>query len=560
MDNSNDECYRVMIDKTDFSDINASFTKLEYLNNSLKWSNPPIQKLRNPNIHYRCPKCFNFPIIQFLNNQESIYYTCACYEKKFINIKDLFIKDNHYLTFLEDDESEILENKKTDKNLGFKCTKHQSIKYNKFNYFCIICKENLCRECCQNHLKNCHDIIVLDFQKFEMYEKIDEITKILYSEEKEKIESNDINISNIIKEDEEKNNQNIEIFVVSNERKNIINKKELEKIHEDFIEIIKIIINDFIDHPNYYHFVNIENIYRILMNNNNSEKDNPKTKRKESELKCTEAELIFIYTEKDIIINCSVSEKMKDAYDRYLSKINLDISELTFIYDGDEINENLTIGEIVKEKDRDKEKNRYIMEIKVLSRNKEKNIKNIIYPECNDSIFIQFEDYKINCYGCKKKHEINNLLFKEFEETQNINLSKIKCDNCIYANKANTENNIFYKCLTCDKNLCPECESEHNEKHLIIFYDKINYFCPKHNNPYLKYCNECEKNICKKCEKEHINHKLIDFNEIIKEKDNLFKEMNDFYNNIDMFRSNIKIIEEKLYYVVDIFQRCYQKI
>ena len=103
-DNSNDECYRVMIDKTDFSDINASFTKLEYLNNSLKWSNPPIQKLRNPNIHYRCPKCFNFPIIQFLNNKESIYYTCACYEKKFINIKDLFIKDNHYLTFLEDDE------------------------------------------------------------------------------------------------------------------------------------------------------------------------------------------------------------------------------------------------------------------------------------------------------------------------------------------------------------------------------------------------------------------------------------------------------------------------
>ena len=247
----------------------------------MKWSNPPIQKLRNPNIHYRCPKCFNFPIIQFLNNKESIYYTCACYEKKFINIKDLFIKDNHYLTFLEDDESEILENKKTDKNLGFKCTKHQSIKYNKFNYFCIICKENLCRECCQNHLKNCHDIIVLDFQKFEMYEKIDEITKILYSEEKEKIESNDINISNIIKDDEEKNNQNIEIFVVSNERKNIINKKELEKIHEDFIEIIKIIINDFIDYPNYYHFVNIENIYRILMNNNNSEKDNSKTKRKE---------------------------------------------------------------------------------------------------------------------------------------------------------------------------------------------------------------------------------------------------------------------------------------
>ena len=188
--------------------------------------------------------------------------------------------------------------------------------------------------------------------------------------------------------------------MVSNKRKNIINKKELEKIHEDFIEIIKIIINDFIDYPNYYHFVNIENIYRILMNNNNSEKDNSKTKRKESELKSTEADLIFIYCGKDIKINCSVSEKMKDAYDRYLSTINLDIDGLTFIYDGDEINKNLTIDQIVKEKDKDKEKNRYIMKIQVFGGNK---IKNIICPECKDSIFIQFEDYKINCYGCKKK-------------------------------------------------------------------------------------------------------------------------------------------------------------
>ena len=38
MDNSNNECYRVMIDRSDFSDIDASFSKLEYLDITLKWN------------------------------------------------------------------------------------------------------------------------------------------------------------------------------------------------------------------------------------------------------------------------------------------------------------------------------------------------------------------------------------------------------------------------------------------------------------------------------------------------------------------------------------------
>ena len=61
------------------------------------------------------PKSYNFPLIQFLNNQESIYYTCACYDKKFLNIKKLFIKENKYMTFLEDDESKILKEGKEKK-------------------------------------------------------------------------------------------------------------------------------------------------------------------------------------------------------------------------------------------------------------------------------------------------------------------------------------------------------------------------------------------------------------------------------------------------------------
>ena len=184
-------------------------------------------------------------------------------------------------------------------------------------------------------------------------------------------------------------------------------------------------------------------------------------------------------------IYCSVSEKMKDIYDRFLSQVNLDIKKLIFMYDGIEINENLTIEQIVKEKDKNKDENIYIMKIRVLLSNETKDkIKNIICPECKDSILIQFKDYKINLYGCKKLHKINNLLFKEFEKTQNIDLSIIKCKKCTFFNKAMTEENKFYRCLTCNINLCPNCKNKHENDHLIISHDKINYVCYKHNNPY----------------------------------------------------------------------------
>jgi len=48
------------------------------LDNKFTSKIPPIPKLRDPNIHYRCPKCFNFPYIVFMANKEDISYVCAC--------------------------------------------------------------------------------------------------------------------------------------------------------------------------------------------------------------------------------------------------------------------------------------------------------------------------------------------------------------------------------------------------------------------------------------------------------------------------------------------------
>ena len=109
---------------------------------------------------------------------------------------------------------------------------------------------------------------------------------------------------------------------------------------------------------------------------------------------------------------------------------------------------------------------------KNLSQNK--NIvksKNIICPKCGENALIAINDYKITLYDCKNSHKIENLLLKEYFDTQKIDLSKIICDECNTKNKFNTNNNEFYRCYSCKMNLCPECKIIHQKyKHNIIYY------------------------------------------------------------------------------------------
>ena len=70
-------------------------------------------------------------------------------------------------------------------------------------------------------------------------------------------------------------------------------------------------------------------------------------------------------------------------------------------------------------------------------------------------------DYKIKLFDCKSKHNLENILLNEFEGTQNIDLAQIKCDICKNNNKSNSYNNIFYKCNTCNKNICALRKENH---------------------------------------------------------------------------------------------------
>ena len=117
----------------------------------------------------------------------------------------------------------------------------------------------------------------------------------------------------------------------------------------------------------------------------------------------------------------------------------------------------------------------------VINENKTKS-KDIICPKCGEVCLINFNNYKIKLFECKNNHETNNILINDYNNTQIINENNIICGICNKYNKSITYNKQFYKCLTCNKNLCPICKSNHSNNHKIIDYSNINYVCEIHND------------------------------------------------------------------------------
>ena len=192
------------------------------------------------------------------------------------------------------------------------------------------------------------------------------------------------------------------------------------------------------------------------------------------------AQVEFNYKGNMTIIQTNKYEKMKYIFQKYIEKTKIDINSIYFIYSGNNINKELSFEEIINNEDKMKNKMNILVNEKNIVKSKE-----IICPKCNESIKMYIEDYNIFLYECKNGHEIDNILFDEFEETQKIDISKIKCDEC---KKNNKINNNFYMCNKCKKNICQKCKNNHDKTHNIIDYDNKNYICDKHNERYSLYC------------------------------------------------------------------------
>ena len=175
---------------------------------------------------------------------------------------------------------------------------------------------------------------------------------------------------------------------------------------------------------------------------------------------------------------------------------------------------------------------------------------------------------------CKNNHE-SNISISEYDYTQKIDESKIKCSKC---NKSKNEsfNNLFYICGICKINLCPLCSSIHNKEHKLIEYDSKDYICNEHKEQFISYCDKCKLNLCLQCELEHNNnHKIITFKSIypniniisneVKEIENIINEFNNNINNIIDILTNTKNninkyheISKKILVNFDINKRNYQ--
>jgi hypothetical protein len=249
---------------------------------------------------------------------------------------------------------------------------------------------------------------------------------------------------------------------------------------------------------------------------------------------------------------------MKDIFQKYCSKEDIDITKVYFIYNGNIIEDELICDKVINEEDR----NRNVMNILVNDNNAQtiirKNIfqsKEIICPECKEKTLIQLNNYKINLYNCINGHTLNNILLNKYENTQNIDGTKIKCNICKINNKTNVYNNQMFICFNCNINLCPICKSKHDKQHKIINNDNKNYICKQHFENFTKYCKDCKLNICIKCEEEHKKHDSLYYGEILPKKDNT-KELREYIDklkcDIDDIINKLKNIEDNIEKYFDI--------
>ena len=218
----------------------------------------------------------------------------------------------------------------------------------------------------------------------------------------------------------------------------------------------------------------------------------------------------FIYKTQEIKIMANINDSMKDIFKRFFEKTNIieNTNNFYFLCEGEYIDEEMKLSQIIKNKENE-------LNILVNSDNKTINqqtkviSKLIICPNCGENCIFNIKDYKIDLNQCDNGHNISNIFIEEFNNTQIIDESKIKCSQC-----NNSKNKIyggkFYFCCKCNYDLCPLCKSNHSQEHLILDYELKNYRCKIHGERYILYCETCKKNLCDLCEIEHNrNHQFI---------------------------------------------------
>ena len=260
------------------------------------------------------------------------------------------------------------------------------------------------------------------------------------------------------------------------------------------------------------------------------------------------AKVEFIFNGTTTTIQCKENETMNEIIKRFCIKVEKNKEGMCFLYGGKIIEENKTFNEVANSDDKQRKKLSILVNDKnsVYNYNNLKKSKYILCPKCHESVRININDFKIKLFGCKNDHVTDNLSFPDLNNSMIIDESKIICDICKKVNKDKTYNNTFFICNTCNKNICPLCNSSHDKKHIISEYDQKYFKCNLHNESFTLYCNQCKKNICVICEKAHNNHNIISLGKMIPDENKLLEDRNNLRVIINKCKSNIQDIIIKL--------------
>ena len=274
-------------------------------------------------------------------------------------------------------------------------------------------------------------------------------------------------------------------------------------------------------------------------------------------------EIEFYFESVKTIIQCNPEESMETIINKFKTKTENTSKDLYFLYNGSTLDIKKNFNEVVNEHDKTRKKMNIIVNKKLEGKDNISSLyksKYIICPECKENIYFTIKNFKVTLEDCKNGHKIKDILFNEFEKSQNIDLSKIICENCKKVNKNETFKNKFFICNTCNINLCPLCKGFHNKEHNVIDYDLKDFSCQKHNELYISYCDDCKKDICVLCAKEHNEHKIITYGDIMPEIEEVEKNINKLKETISEFKNHINEIIlklNKLMYNLDEYYKIY---
>ena len=253
--------------------------------------------------------------------------------------------------------------------------------------------------------------------------------------------------------------------------------------------------------------------------------------------------LEFKFNTKKTTIKSNKDVKMKEICQKFCIDSKTSLDKVSFLYNGKVLKNELelTIKEVSNTIDNDRNQmNIIVVENKIKLEEKSKFIKfkNVVCPNCGELGKISIEDYTYVISDCKNSHMPSKISVNTLLDNLYIDISKIVCNEC-KIEKSKVEQNDFYRCNLCQKNLCFSCKLRHNKAHKIIKYDEKDFICESHNEKYCSYCINCNKNLCEKCFGEHNKNDILNYANIIVD-----NEIND-----EDLKINVKNVKAKIDYI-----------